>query len=924
MQQKPIHRESSAAICPRGKTEVPVIVIKTAHDLLLQHSQSSPAAAHRFESFIEWVVCHGATKLEPTERVIACALAFESLNASDLLAFLESSSKTIRRGEAIHIAWERENRLYRRSLCAFTTLALTANVPGTVDWQMELAEFSTRLQQIYPGASALPSRKVLDAVLCDAMAWAYLHLPAACFAFVAGHLTLNLLPDSVRDREFGVRPVAITAANLEQSPTADPLAQVKDIALEVSFGDNTSTPKSSWIIQVMKDLVAGPAHGDSMRAADFISRDAFRKRLGVIGVVLARSGSPVDATLLSWEIFLFESGSVRLSNPKVGTIARYVHSATEPLHHALNAAPAAPADLNQTDWETIFKTLLDSEGCSSELRCALATFHYFLIDQFGIDPMPWLFTGVAENCAPSANRLWPAEIKNTYCLIDTHIEDSRMRESLKVMLAIGSGNKIRIGEVRSLRLCSIRSTPDSLEIEIAPRRTHHQGKSNSARRILDYTDAAERVCIEAWLKRRIDESAGHDDLLFGDPHNPAVGYRLGACQRLLNQMLRLASGDPRLAFHANRHTVIDDEVHSTLLAAAVHQPISAIHRIAAQAGHKFDFITLEAYFHRPEEPIRWWIDQAVGGYLTTVSAAAWLSRSQDSLRQGRHRSTNKTRYLFLRVQELAMSAFEPKRPRLDNTAALVHPKPRTKPFTSFYPLSRVLADISSGFTMAGIVSRNAASEAFVLQACRATANIAAELERGQRKQHPLLAAKANDQTCLTFARNAIERHHLHLSGKTDLHLENLFQFVASAEQITGELAGAAESWTICKQDDLISMSDAEAATSLIALLRAGEVPASNLILRVQVRDPFDKPAARQAVDGDEAVAARALIEKNFNVAVQIECVRARSNRPNTYLLLSRRRLHSGKPGASASCRMNRFHGLMFTLAVWQALSSAKA
>ena len=115
MKQKPIHPESSVAIRPRGKTEVPVIVIKTSHDLLLQHSQSSPAAAHRFESFIEWVVCHGATKLEPTERVIACALAFESLNASDLLAFLESSSKAIRRGEAIHIAWERENRIHRRS-----------------------------------------------------------------------------------------------------------------------------------------------------------------------------------------------------------------------------------------------------------------------------------------------------------------------------------------------------------------------------------------------------------------------------------------------------------------------------------------------------------------------------------------------------------------------------------------------------------------------------------------------------------------------------------------------------------------------------------------------------------------------------------------------------------------------------------------
>ena len=90
----------------------------------------------------------------------------------------------------------------------------------------------------------------------------------------------------------------------------------------------------------------------------------------------------------------------------------------------------------------------------------------------------------------------------------------------------------------------------------------------------------------------------------------------------------------------------------------------------------------------------------------------------------------------------------------------------------------------------------------------------------------------------------------------------------------------------------------------------------HLVVRLKFNDLRDPENARKVLDSVEVTAARALIEASYQASVQIECVKSRRGRPDAYLVLSRRRTGTGRSVASASCRMNRFNGLMFALAVW--------
>ncbi len=568
------------------KLSAPTVLVSSAAGMLIRPTHESPAAAARFECFIKWTLSDAVTALSPPQLTIAAVLAFEGFaKESDLLACLSALPFVIRRNDDLQASWMSNDVVGRRNLSAMTALALAKIDRSNLvqfNWGEELKKFKDTLHRFYPGANKLPKSELLTQALHDASAWLYLHCPMACYAYLSGQLSLSLLPDSVHDRRSGRR--VHEQANSEATTTHDPLAEAKDLAIEKAFDDARPTSHSRWIVQALKTLVSVTSGVDGIRSADYLARDKVRQRLGSVCTTMKRNGSPVDALLLAWVLFLLESGSVRLRNPKVSTIARYVHAIVESVHSALNRLSIAPSELDQGAWEGLFKDLLAADYLSNEARCALASFHFFLVSEFGLDPSPWLFVGAAEISPPVANVVWPHEIARAFDLITNFGLDPRLRQMMAVMLALGADNKMRIGEIRSLRLSSLQKYGDDLLLQIAPRRSHHQGKSESARRILNFSNAEHRIFIEAWLQRRYSESAESGDLLFGDPHQPQKGYKLGACQRLLNQILRSATGDSSVSFHALRHSVICREVLQTLMTADVHHSISPIHKTAAESG----------------------------------------------------------------------------------------------------------------------------------------------------------------------------------------------------------------------------------------------------------------------------------------------------------------------------------------------------
>ncbi len=903
---------------PGKNARPPPAIVVVGDGTLMRPNFGAAAGVARFEQFIQWVLHDGITILTQPQLIIAAALIAEGVvREADLVGCVSALPAAVLRGDTVHASWLVKDVLHRRSLSSLTLIAgksANSKQDTPVNWQKELDQFSETLRMFYPGSRDLAGPDRIASALNDGCAWIYLNCPMVCVAYVSGAQQLSLLSDLAHDRQSGRRELPIQGyANME----AHPLAEAMDLALDKAFDDAKPVSTSQWIIGALKKLVSVSAGEDGMRAADYLVKDAVRQRLGAVVQTLARSGTPVDALLLAWVLYLLETGSLHLRNPKLSTIARYTHAAVERLHWSLNRVRVAPADLDQAEWEALFKEVVSADDTSKELRCAVASFHCFLVGEFGLDPQPWLFVGVEDVSAVSANVVWPDEITRAFNLISTFGSDLRLRQSMKVMLSIGAGNKVRIGEVRSIRLCNIHLRGEDLEIEVAPRRTHHQGKSAAARRMLKYGNTEHQVAIKAWLQRRIDESAEPDDLLFGDPHQPDRGYRMGACQRILNQTLRAATGDPSVSFQTLRHTAISRELHHTLMNAQVHHTISPINQVAVEAGHSNERTTFANYFHWPEELIRHWIDTALAPFVNSPAIAAkWLDRPADGLRQGRRRSARRAEYLpaLIRVEALSLMAS----PRQSSTHVSLIEDASSDPsdVMQLVSLTRLLGDLMANHSMSGICSRNSSTEKTVAHVCHAVADIVRKLEiRGSRNQLSL-SKNANEQISLEFARERLRRLDYRFDADKEDHLSALVQQLHSVTDLAGGLAKAATAWTDVLSNEVLSLMDPGAARPLIRLMREGGISPDHLVMRMQSIDPDDLATNQALLGSIKVTAARAVVEEIYDASVQIECVNQRRGRPDVYLMLSRKRTGTGKPAASASCRMNQFHGLMFALAVW--------
>lgn len=903
---------------PGRNARLPPAIVVVGDGTLMRPTFGAAAGVARFKKFIQWVLRDGITILTQPQLIIAAALIAEGVvSEADLIACVSALPAAVRRGDTVHASWVVKEVLHRRSLSSLTLIAgksANSKQDTPVNWQKELDQFSETLRMFYPGSKDIAGPDRIASALNDGCAWVYLNCPMVCVAYVSGAQQLSLLSDLAHDRQCGRRELPIQGyANTE----AHPLVEAMDLALDKAFDDAKPVSTSQWIIGALKKLVSVSAGENGMRAADYLVKDAVRQRLGAVVQTLARSGTPVDALLLAWVLYLLETGSLHLRNPKLSTIARYTHAAVERLHRSLNRVPVAPADLDQGEWEAFFKEVLGADDASKELRCAVASFHCFLVGEFGLDPQPWLFVGVDDVSAVSANVVWPDEITRAFNLISTFGSDLRLRQSMKVMLSIGAGNKVRIGEVRSIRLCNIHLRGEDLEIEVAPRRTHHQGKSAAARRILKYGNTEHQVAIKAWLQRRIDESAEPDDLLFGDPHQPDRGYKMGACQRILNQTLRAATGDSSVSFQTLRHTAISRDLHHTLMNAQLHHPISPITQISVEAGHSIERTTFANYFHWPEEVIRHWLDTALAPYLDSPAIAAkWLDRPADGLRQGRHRSASRAEYLptLIGIQALALVVA----PILSTTQIALVDDASSYPINAMplTSLTRLMEDLMANHSMGGICSRNSTTEATVAHVCHAVADVVRKLKHRGLKNQPRLHKKANEQAALEFARERLRRMDFCFDvGKED-HLSALVQQLQSVAAISDKLAKAATAWTKVLADDVLSLMDPDAAKPLIELMRQGSISPDHLVMRVQSIDTDDLATNQAMLGSIKVTAARAVVEEIYETSVQIECVKSRRGRPDVYLLVSRKRTGTGKPAASASCRMNRINGLMLALAVW--------
>ena len=741
------------------------------------------------------------------------------------------------------------------------------------------------------------------------------HLPAPGFGWLSKSLSLTLLPEATLDRRIGIQPEVEDPSR----PESDALSYALDVATEISLSEAPPSRGNSVLIALKKLLRNGI--DDSVRAADFIEKRQTREGLQHISGFLLRSGCSTSAFLFLWVIHLLEYGSVRLATPTIGTIRTYVFSEIDRIHDRLIEAGGSPANRSDEEWRGILESLLQEPELSGVRINALASFHRFLVIQFGIEPQSDLFNKATEECVPRANALWPHQIANAFNRIAKTTNDPRLQKMMGAILALGVEGIFRIGEVPSLRLSNVKvdATGDGIYVAVRPGRQHHKGKSNAAAKIIKLSISPYRHFIEEWLKQRDIDAADVDaDLLFGDPNFPHKCYRMGMCIRLINKILKEATGDPTISFHTLRHSNIGSELLLIFLASVKHTSISATHRLMVAAAHQSEITTYESYFHRPEVVVRHYLDKAVRPFLASPAIVAkWTDVKANTLGVSRGRSKSPEMYFSQVLHATAqqgLAGFTV--PVVPEVMPLSDQMDLSGRVSSFQFIFNILRGIYSKLTPTVVASRNDTTEACVMNYCRHVIQVAASLRGFDPEKFP--SAKANDEVTYSYTMKLIQeaRLHCHFTPDTEQALEPLRQYFQTLAAPTVEISEAIQAWQICKRGVAISAVKSDRLDPLLKLCKTAGLVFSNFILRVQVSDPTDSKIQAMVLQRSDVTDVLTLFHSMGNTAINVDVVKFAQGRPDLYLMLSRARLLPGKAAESAQCRMNRWHALMLTAAVW--------
>jgi integrase len=905
-------KKSSSAVTHLPKRNSGVtVVVKTNVERLRLPDVDDANQARWFSNFVDWMMKSGPTELTERQLLIGTVLATEAVVNKESLTRALLALRNVRHDEdGPYVTWTTGDSTDRLRISQFTAIAARQIRDWPNNWDCECEIFFSYIATKFTFRAYADHDDLARHFFDGAMQWFHCSLPPPCANHLSKTLQLTLLPQVVLDRRVGIRPPAPT--NDIRTGALNPLA---DMAVDQLYGSAVPKYKSKLVVVALKGLFLGESEG-SIRLADYLEKRKLQADLARISKALLHSGCPINALIVLWVVHLFEWGSVRLKDPTTGTIRRYIFAIVDLLFDALHALSFSPADISDELWAKFFSDMVKAEGMDSVGKNALLSFHRFLVLQFGIEPVANVFSGGSEAAVPSANVLWPHEREKAFALIPDFTSDTRLQKMLSGLFAFGSGRPVRIGELPGMRWRCINSKNGKLRVDFSPSRGQHKGKSKAAARPLDYTDSPTRSHIEEWLKYRERDGIENDDeLVFGDPNRPGRCYRLGLCLRLVNQILKEATGDLNASFHMLRHTVICDELRADLVNAESPTSIKHSHQVAASAGHQNDLTTYSNYFHTPEPVIRFWLDKALAKYRNSAAVlGAWLKTLPNSLTKFRSSHGHQDNCFD---ELLRQAAGQVRASSGINLSQFEVPKVVRVPFAngegSFQQILFVLNGLYAGKSLSVVASRNDTTPEWIVQICRNVIEVANKAVSHQKRQH--ISLNANDDFVVQSARVLIESVFCFYPIR-----EPILAGPLAVVQATPEIRSAVAAWYCTKQGKYLSMRDPDAVVPLASFLVGAGVPASNFYLAVAVKDPANSTLLNEVLHSVDVIRSLSVFERLAGTSLQVVAVCKAKGRPNLYLMLSRNRIAADKACAPAEARTNRLHALMLAIAVWIEIS----
>lgn len=887
-----------------------VNVISRGNEVFLAPTRASVAASDRYSSFLHKAATD-IGQLDCKLTALVCALViFETPGAAeDLGHMLKAALKIDATTSPAVICWYRNRRLYCRELSRHTCHLLNQVDRSTaLTVETALSKADAHLAGWYPLPSQADPDGILDWVVNDASAWNFNHLPKPLMADLIGKQPIEPLPPAVMLRQFSVASNSAMNQYPEKWKTSTSEGALTEaIAVALLADDNRFS--SAWMIDELLSALSTRGSGSAApRKSHSRERDAAVRSISTLSKKLERCDSAA-AMIFDWALFMLAQGTARTNSGNVQTIRIYLRDLAHDLYQEIRGKKFNPLDFGDDEWRKLLTSLLESPANASR-GSAVAAFSKYLQLQIGVEPA--LPRNISKEVRPvSANVIWPHEFALALTRIQSEETDERLQQQLRVMLLIGIVAPIRIGELALLQLRSVRCKKSgeisSVEIEIAPSRTLHPGKSNAARRIM-FVGTSE-ACQELmdWKARREEECAEQDDFLFGNPHAPLKFYQIGRSIQMLHRALKLATGDSSVSFHTLRHTVITRLVGEAFQLNDPNQATVRLKEVAVMAGHSHPATTLKHYFHLPFLALRACVDRHLVTFMSVKSTRiAWGKVNKlppRHISQAFAASTS-----FSAQHKAGVSLKERAKLSFDNLAS-------TQTLLSIEMVRKILLDISSGLSPESIAKRCSATQGDLMQIVDASLQVTSTLLPSRRRE-PLRISLDNIPSRFERLRERIgqvglvfEEPQLSLHRAVWRHVENV-----SSEMRTT----ATRSWLTCFNNGFLKLQSRDDYEPFLRFLDDAKIPQTHLLIRAARAEATFCASASGAVD-KTIQGIRALLGPN----IANEIITARRGRPHCYLLIARRPVLSGFPTPPAACRMSEIHAAFAASAVLTLLSNQR-
>lgn len=612
-----------------------------------QFTVQSRAAARRFEHVTQACVFTASTapgELDTLGMLAARLVCLDGIRPEQFSCLAASASQPYRCGENIAIEWKEgpQNRIERRLIHPLTlsvwpqapvlkpvphgtgvgseapAVALDEARPAHKDpiVHSKVGDLSAPLHHWLRARGLYVSERHPSLALAsDQLAWWSEHLPGPLFAHCSGGFVLTAIDRVAWARlERGQALVPDRPSEADESPEeyqTDKLLEHLDAATGSGFDENM-LKLALEVLQVQ--------HPSGI--------DGLTKRLWIEGLLklnLSLSGNnPCTVVLVGWICHMCEFGTVSSSNPAASTVRQYASAALLALGQGLKSLESEP-----TDWDPLFLGLLYSAICAGKTAgtraatsAALMSFQGYLETVFDTEQLTTAFDGKAGSAKDDgdtreaitglrvqANVLWNHEI--AWCIdACSKAPDSRTGQIARVMLAIASECAVRHQDLTRLVMANVAFGTDVLgeycQIEVVHRAGRGRLKTITTQRRLIVRDPASIEIVRAWHALRGRETGNTSAYFLGDKHSDKKRYRPGAVHALLNQLVKRASGCPKMRFHDLRHTVISKQVASAMSSTAL-PDINPLQVVATAAGHAIPLTTLRSYSHLYEGSLRMWL-----------------------------------------------------------------------------------------------------------------------------------------------------------------------------------------------------------------------------------------------------------------------------------------------------------------------------